>query len=142
MRVSEIMTCSVEWVKPDATVQHAASRMRSLNVGTLPVCENDRIIGMITDRDITVRAVAEGNDPKVVQVGDVMTPKVVTCFEDQLVGDAGQLMQDNHVRRLLVLNRQNHVVGIVTLGDMALQTHDDALVETTLEAVCEPARRG
>src|SRR5205809_5268655 len=85
MRVSEVMTRGVECTRPDATVQEAAAKMKSLDVGPLPVCDNDRLVGMVTDRDITVRATAEGEIPTDVHVRDVMTPDVIYCFEDQLV---------------------------------------------------------
>src|SRR5438876_11903193 len=105
MRVSEVMTRQVECTRPDASLQEAAAKMKSLDVGPLPVCDNDRLAGMITDRDITVRAVAEGEDPKKIKVRDIMTPEVHYCFEDDLVGEAARLMEEKQVRRLLVLNR-------------------------------------
>ena len=120
MRVSEVMTRGVRCTRPDATLQEAAAKMKSLDVGPLPVCDNDRLVGMVTDRDITVRATAEGEAPKDVRVRDVMTPEVIYCFEDALVGDAALLMQQKQVRRLVVLNRDERLVGIVSLGDLAI----------------------
>src|SRR5262245_63154601 len=105
MRVSEVMTQGVECTYPEATLQEAAAKMKSLDVGPLPVCDNDRLVGMVTDRDITVRATAEGEAPKDVRVRDVMTPDVIFCFEDALVSDAARLMEQKQVRRLVVLNR-------------------------------------
>jgi len=140
MRVSEVMTRNVECTRPDATLQDAAAKMKSLDVGPLPVCDNDRLVGMVTDRDITVRATAEGDAPTDVRVRDVMTPEVIYCFEDALVSDAARLMQEKQVRRLVVLNRDKRLVGIVSLGDLAVETGDEQLAGETLEAVSESNR--
>jgi CBS domain-containing protein len=139
MRVSEVMTRGAECTRPDTTVQDAAERMKALDVGALPVCDNDRLVGMITDRDITVRATAEACDPCGTRVGDVMTPDIICCFEDQLVSDAARLMEDNQIRRLPVLNRDKRLVGIVSLGDLAVKTGDDRMSGEALEQVSEPA---
>ena len=88
MKVNEVMTRSAECTRPDATLHEAAERMKALNVGSLPVCDNDRLVGMVTDRDITVRATAEGLPPTLGRVRDVMTPDVIYCFEDQDIGEA------------------------------------------------------
>src|SRR5262245_29316881 len=122
MRVSEMMTRGVECIGPDATLQEAAAKMKSLDVGTLPVCDNDRLVGMVTDRDITVRATAEGDPPTEIRVRDIMTPEVIYCFEDAQVTDAAQLMEQKQVRRLVVLNSDKRMVGIVSLGDLAVET--------------------
>lgn len=140
MRVSEVMTRSVQCIHADANLQEAAARMKSLDIGPLPVCEGDRLVGMITDRDITVRAVAEGEPPTVIRVRDIMTPEVLYCFDDQLVEDAARVMEDSQVRRLVVINRDKRLVGIVSLGDLAIQTRDEQLAGNTLEAVSEPTR--
>jgi CBS domain-containing protein len=140
MQTREIMTHGVECTRPNATLQEAARKMRDLDVGPLPVCgDNDRLVGMLTDRDITVRAVAEGQDPRTALVRDVMTPNIIYCFEDQDVAEAGRLMKENQVRRLPVLNRDKRVVGIVSLGDLAVDTGDEQLAGNVLEAVSEPA---
>src|SRR5436309_8664365 len=103
MQVKQVMTRGVECISPTTTVQEAARKMKTLDVGPLPICDNDRLTGMITDRDITVRAVAEGCDPKTTTVKDVMTPDVVYCFEDQDVREATKLMKEHQIRRLVVL---------------------------------------
>src|SRR5947209_20322388 len=113
MRVSEVMTRQVECTRPDASLQEAAAKMKSLDVGPLPICDNDRLAGMITDRDITVRAVAEALDPKTTKVRHVMTKNILYCFEDQDVDEAARLMQEHQVRRLLVLDRDKRLVGII-----------------------------
>ena len=108
-------------------------------MGPLPVCgDNDRLVGMITDRDITVRAVAEACDPRTTTVQDVMTPDVVYCFDDQDVQEAARLMKEHQVRRLVVLNRDKRLVGIVSLGDLAVETGDERLAGKTVEQVSLP----
>jgi len=139
MRVKEVMTRDAECTRPDAALQDAAARMKELNVGALPVCDNDRLIGMITDRDITVRATADACDPRSTCVRHVMTPNLVYCFDDQLVSEAARLMQDNQIRRLPVLNRDKRLVGMVSLGDLATKTGDEELTGAALEEVSEPA---
>jgi len=139
MQVSNLMTMNVECTPPDATLQTAAEKMKVLDVGSLPVCEHDRLAGMITDRDIVVRAVAEGRNPTEVPVRDIMTPDVTYCYEDDDVEHAAQLMKEKQIRRLLVLNHQKRLVGIVSLGDLAIESGDDLLAGETLERISEPA---
>jgi CBS domain-containing protein len=129
------MTKGAECIGPTASLQEAAAKMKALDVGSLPVCEGDRLVGMITDRDITVRATAEALPPGLGQVRDVMTPDVVYCFEDQDVREAARLMQENQIRRLVVLNRDKRLVGIVSLGDLAVEAGDEKLAGKTLEDV-------
>ena len=140
MRVSEVMTRDAECIGPDSTLQQAAEKMKSLDVGSLPVCDNDRLAGMLTDRDITVRSVSDGQDPRTDRVRDAMTPKVIYCSEDQDIAEAAKLMKENQIRRLPVLNRDKRLVGIVSLGDLAVETHDEQLAGSTLEAVSEPSQ--
>jgi len=140
MQVHEVMGRGVQCVHPNTTLREAAQKMRDLDVGPLPVCgDNDRLVGMLTDRDITVRAVAEGQDPRKTLVRDVMTPNVIYCFEDQDVAEAAQMMKENQVRRLVVLNRDKRLVGIVSLGDLAVDMGDEELAGNTLGGVSEPA---
>ena len=139
MRVSEVMTRGAECTYPDASVREAAVRMQALDIGAMPVCDTDRLVGMITDRDMTVRTTAAGADPNAARVRDAMTAAVHFCFEDQDVAEAARLMKDKQVRRLPVLNRNKRMVGIVSLGDLAVETHDEQLAGNTLEAVSEPA---
>ena len=139
MQLKEVMTRNVEVIGPEATLADAASRMDALDVGPLPVCENDRLVGMITDRDITVRATAMGEDPKTTRVRDAMTRDVLCCHEDDDVREATRLMERNQVRRLPVLNREDRLVGIVSLADLAVWTGDEQLSGEVLERVSEPA---
>src|SRR4051794_15247862 len=122
MRVSEVMTRGAECIGADASLQEAAAKMKSLDIGPLPVCDNDRLVGMVTDRDITVRATAEGESPTAIRVRDIMTPEVAYCFEHDLVEDAARVMKKKQVRRLVVLNSDKRLVGIVSLGDLAMET--------------------
>lgn len=138
MLVTNVMTRGAECVRPSTTLAEAAQKMKNLDVGPVPVCDNERLVGMITDRDITVRAVAEGLDPRTTTVKDVMTPDLVYCFDDEDVHEAARLMQKHQVRRLLVLNRDNRLVGIVSLGDLAVETGDEHLAGKTLEEVSLP----
>jgi len=140
MHVSEVMTRGVECTRPETTLDEAANRMRELNVGLLPVCDHDRLVGMLTDRDITVRATAEALDPLICQVRDVMTPRVTWCYEDDDVTEAGQKMKENQIRRLPVMDRNKRLVGIVSLGDLAIETGDEILAGSVLEAVSDPNR--
>jgi CBS domain-containing protein len=138
MKLKEIMTKLVETVAPDIPIQEAANRMRSLDVGVLPVFKGDRLVGMLTDRDLTIRAIAEGKDPKTTTVQEAMTADVAYCFEDQDVEEAGRIMKENQVRRLPVLNRDKLLVGIVSLGDLATRA-DEKRAGETLEKVSEPS---
>jgi CBS domain-containing protein len=138
MLLKEIMTHNVEAISPGDTLEQAARKMAELNVGPMPVCEDDRIVGMITDRDITVRATAAGCDPKTTLVGDAMSQDIISCYEDQDVQEAARLMQEKQIRRLLVLNRANELVGIVSLGDLATEAGDQGQPGEVLKKVSEP----
>ena len=139
MNISEVMTKDVECTKPGASIVDAARRMKDLDVGCLPVCgDNERLIGMITDRDIVIRGVADRRDLEEVKVQDIMTPDVEFCMENQPVEHAARLMREKQIRRLVVLNRNRRLVGIISLGDLAVET-DDALVGDALEGISEPA---
>jgi len=118
-RVSEVMTRGVEVIRPNESLQRAAQVMDELNVGALPVCDGDELVGMITDRDITVRATAAGLEPASHCVSEVMTEQTRWCTEDQTTEDVMKQMGDVQIRRLPVLNAERRVVGIVSLGDLA-----------------------
>ena len=118
MLVSEAMTRDVRVASPDHTIQAAAKIMAEIDSGVLPVAENDQLVGMITDRDIAVRAVAKGKGPDT-RVREVMSPDVKYCFEDEPVSRVAQNMGDIQLRRLPVVNREKRLVGILSLGDLA-----------------------
>lgn len=138
MQVFEVMTPDVVSVAPDVTLMDAARTMKDLDIGPLPVCDGDRLLGMVTDRDITVRATAEGRDPCQTAVSEVMTIDVVCCHEADDIRAAAKLMQEAQLRRLLVVDDDGQLVGIVSLGDLVLQTGDEKLAGETLEKVSEP----
>jgi len=139
MQLKAIMTPEVEVIHPEATLQQAAAKMRRLTIGPLPVCEGDRLIGMLTDRDITVRAVAEGCDPTTTTVREAMTPDIAHCFDDQEIPEAVQLMERYQMRRLPILTRDKRLVGMVSLGDVAVSSDAPTQVGETLKQVSEPA---
>jgi CBS domain-containing protein len=140
MQLKEVMTREVEVISPEASIEEAARKMDQLNVGPLPVCDGSHLIGMLTDRDITVRATAAGKNPRTAHVRDAMTTDVLYCFDDQDVSEAARMMQAQQVRRLPVLDRSKRLVGIVSLGDLATDPDDDRLSGEVLEQVSEPAR--
>lgn len=140
MKVKDIMTHDPHVISPGETISQAAKLMKELNVGSLPVCDGTRLVGMITDRDITTRSTAEGSNPLSIQVSEVMTPKVRFCFEDQDISEAAKLMQDEQIRRLPVLDRQKQMVGIISLGDLSVDADMDKLSGKTLEEISKPSR--
>ncbi|ARQ58609.1 MULTISPECIES: CBS domain-containing protein [Rhizobium] len=119
MKVSDCMTTDVQITDPEHTLRDVASMMGRLDAGVLPVGENDRLVGMITDRDIAIRGVAEGKGPDA-KVRDVMSTDVKYCFDDEDIEDVLHNMGDLQVRRLPVLNRSKRLVGIISLGDLAM----------------------
>jgi len=121
-KVSDVMTRDVRVVSPDQTIREAATQMADADVGSLPVGENDRLVGMITDRDIVLRAVAEGRDPGTT-VRSVMTERVQYCFDDEDIDQVARNMADLGVRRLPVVNRDKRLVGILALSNIARCGH-------------------
>ena len=122
MKISECMTRDVQLANPSDTIAEAARCMARIDAGILPVSDNDRLVGMITDRDIAIRAVAEGKGPDA-KVAEVMNAEVMYCFDDQEVDEVLNNMGDLQVRRMPVLNRDKRLVGIVSLGDLAANSH-------------------
>ena len=132
MKLKEIMSTEVEVVRPDSSIQEAAEKMSSLDVGALPVCDGRRLSGMITDRDITVRATAAGRDPKTTRVSDCVSSELVYGFEDQEVEEAQALMEQKQIRRLPVLSRDKQLTGIVfALADLATKAGAAKAGQTT-----------
>lgn len=137
MKVSELMTHEARVVRPDQPIREAAMFMLREDAGSMPVCDGDHLIGMLTDRDIAVRAVAEGRGPET-PVRDVMTEEVVFCWADDEVENVAAKMADSKVRRVPVVAREGHrLVGIVSLGDISQAGHDE-VAHTALEGVTEP----
>lgn len=139
MKINECITHEPHCVSPDATLVEAADDMKTLDVGILPVCINDELIGMVTDRDIAVRGVAGGCNPQTTTVREVMSQVVIFCFEDQDITEAAHLMEKNRVRRLPILDRRQNLVGILSLGDLAVRTDDLDMASRVLSRISEPA---
>lgn len=138
MKLAAIMTGGIETITPQASLAEAAKKMASQDIGSLPVCDEPRrVVGIITDRDITVRAVARGMDPNQTRVEDVMTRDVLSCSSDAEVEDACEMMEQRQVRRLLVTGQNEVPVGIVSLGDIALCLRESQSGEV-LKKVSEP----
>ena len=119
MKISEIMTTNVECVAPETGISEVAGKMKTLDVGFLAVCENDRIAGTITDRDIVVRAIAGGRDIKSLKVSDIMTKDVHWSFESDDIKDIARKMREKEVRRILLLDANKRLVGVVSIGDLS-----------------------
>jgi CBS domain-containing protein len=138
MKLSEIMTREVVVIQPDDSLQSAAKKMRDHNIGFLPVCDGETLLGVISDRDITVRALADGMDVNIMLGRDLMTVPAIYCYDDQDVSEAAQIMKENQIRRLVVLSREEkRLVGVVSLGDLARHDTNDLSGEV-LQKVSEP----
>jgi CBS domain-containing protein len=136
MKVSEVMTRDVATVRPDQTAQEAATFMLTADAGSVPVAEGDRLIGMITDRDIAVRGVARGHGPDT-PVRELMTDEIICARLDDDVEDVASRMSEAQVRRLPVLDEQEKLCGIVSLGDLSREADDETAVQA-LEGVTQP----
>ncbi len=139
MRVSEIMTTDFHMIDSTNSLRQAAEKMKSLNVGFLPVREGTRLIGLITDRDIVIRGLAAGMNPGSAQVKDIISSEILYCYDDDSIEEAARLMEDNQIRRLIVVNHDQVPVGIVSLGDIAVRAGQENLSREILERVSEPA---
>ena len=139
-KVADVMTREVETVSPTATVQEVAERMKAANIGSVPICQDSRLVGTITDRDITIRVTAEGRDPQATLVRDVMTPELVTVHPQQELVEAEQLMHDHQVRRLPVVEQDNRLVGYVTTATIARREGDEKIVGKVLKGIAQPEK--
>ena len=135
MKVNELMTPGLESISPDATAKEAARKMHDMHIGSLPVVDEGELVGIITDRDICCRVTAMGRDAVMTSVAEVMGKEVVTCFDDQDVADAAQLMVDHHIRRLAVLKRDNSMAGFFSVDDLARSSHE--LASNVLQATTQ-----
>lgn len=141
MQVRDCMTTDVKIINPDMNLREAAGLMREQDTGFLPVGENDRLVGSLTDRDIAVRAVCEGKDPNTATVRETMSEHIVYCFDDQDTGEAANLMSEKQIRRLAVLNHDKRLVGILSLGDIAERASGGGAAEHALEGVSHKSGR-
>ncbi len=140
--VREVMSADVETVSPDAKVVDVARRMRDLDVGSLPVMDGRRLVGMVTDRDLTVRAAANGKDPSTTPVREVMSADVAWVFDHEPAEMAADVMRRRQIRRLPVLDKSDRLVGMVALADLATDLSNDRLKSETLEGISQPTGRG
>ena len=138
MKLSEIMTRDVIVMQPDDSLQSAAKIMRDRNIGFLPVCDGEDLLGVISDRDITIRALADGMDATIMLGRDLMTTPAIYCFDDQDISEAAKIMEENQIRRLVILNRDDkRLVGVISLGDLARNETADRSGKV-LQKVSEP----
>ncbi len=137
MKVRDIMTPNVQLTSPDNTIRDAAERMKELDIGALPVGENNTLVGIVTDRDIALRATAEGRNPASTPVRDVMSRDIFYCYEDQPLNQAADVMKQKKVRRLVVLDNDKRMVGIFSLGDLILESGRIQLGADVLKRVSE-----
>jgi len=138
MKVREIMTTDLVTVTPSSTVTEAARLMRDANIGDVLAMDQDRLVGILTDRDITVRVVADGKDPSTARVGDHMTRELFTGLPDWDVEDAADVMGEEQIRRLPIVEN-GKAVGIVSLGDIAVELGEEEVAAETLEEISEPS---
>lgn len=120
MKIQEVMTPDVSYVEPDTPILEIARKMRESDIGSTPVIEHDRLVGMVTDRDIVVRVIADGRPVQTATARDAMSPGILYCFDDESVEDVLEKMGDQQIRRLPVVNRDKRLVGVVSLGDLSL----------------------
>ena len=138
MQAKELMTGKVQCIAPDTKIPDAAKQMKALDVGFLPVCENDRLIGALTDRDIVLRAIADGKDVKKCKARDVMTDDVFWCYDDQTADEVADYMAEKEVRRVLILNRDKRLVGVISIGDLAKRGEEQITGETIKDIAAAP----
>ena len=124
MLIKEAMSSKVETISPKSSVQECARLMRQLDVGVLPVWQDGQLLGMVTDRDVCCRAVGDGRNPAAVEVREIMSRDVTSCFEDEDCIEAARVMKEKHLRRLPVMNRERALVGVVSIDDLARYSHD------------------
>ncbi|EKD70058.1 MAG: CBS protein [uncultured bacterium] len=135
MFAKDIMSKKPEFLPPSATLKQAADQMRTHDYGFIPVGENDRIVGAVTDRDVIIRAIAEGKDPNKTTLRDVMTKGIHYCFETDSLDKVAQQMEEFQIRRLVVLNKDKRMTGIISLGDIATKSNDAKLCSELTDAV-------
>ena len=137
-QLKEVMTQDIQVIHPNASLKEVAIKMKELNCGAMPVCENDKLLGMVTDRDIVIRTLADNRDPNTTYAKEVMSSPIIYFFEDQEIDEAARLMEVKKIRRLVILNRKKRLVGIVSLGDLAVRTGSGELSGEILGKVSEP----
>jgi CBS domain-containing protein len=139
MQLRDVMTKDPEYVSPTTTLDQVAQMMRDHDIGMVLVAKDDELIGTVTDRDIVIRAIAEGRDPRAIATESVMTTNATYCFEDQDVSEAARIMEAKQIRRLAILSREKRLVGVVSLGDLAVRSGDEAMSGEVMKHVARPA---
>src|SRR5688572_14288216 len=139
MKMRDILSDHPQVVGPEAMICEAARKMRDYDIGMLPVCDGENLIGAVTDRDLTIRGIAEGSDPLKTRVKEVMSMGICCCYEDQDIEEVAHEMEKRQIRRIVVLDRNKKLVGVASLADFALRSNDDSLTEELLECVSQPA---
>jgi CBS domain-containing protein len=139
MQAKDLMSKNPEIISPDITLKQAAEKMRNQDIGFLPIGENDRLIGAITDRDIVIRGLALGKDSDKTIVRDVMTDEIRYCFENDSLDKVAEMMGNLQIRRIAVLNEDKRIVGIISLGDVATKSQDTKLTGKVTTDVSEGA---
>jgi CBS domain-containing protein len=142
VKVKSIMTSKVECISPEMPVRQAAKIMKTFDIGFLPVLENDRLIGTITDRDIVLRGVCEGKDLETCEAREVMSPDAFWCYEEDSASEVADTMAEKETRRMLILNREKQLVGVVSIGDLAKARGEERKTGETIREIAEapPAR--
>lgn len=138
MKAKDVMTRNVECIKPEMSLQEAASTMKRMDVGFLPVCENDRLCGTLTDRDIVLRVVSEGKDISKCTARDIMTPSAYWCYEDQSTEEVADYMAEHEIRRMLVLDRNKRLCGVISIGDLGKRGEERKAGEAIREIAAAP----
>jgi CBS domain-containing protein len=138
MQIQDVMTADVSFVRPDTSILEIARKMRDGDIGSTPVVEDERLVGMVTDRDIVVRVIAEGGDVRTKTARDAMSPGVLYCFGDQTIESVLDNMGDQQIRRLPVIDRDKRLIGVVSLGDLALSGRRKAAGEA-LQEISQPS---
>lgn len=136
-KIGDVMTCKVECAHPEMTIREAAAKMKERDIGSLPVCEGAKLVGIVTDRDITLRATAEGKNPNLSNVGEIMTREIVSVGPDQSLQEAERLMHDFQLRRLPVVNERGELAGYLALAKVA-RNENAGQAGKVLQGVSQP----
>ena len=139
MKIREIMNQKVERADLTLPISKAAEKMRDLDIGFLPICENDKLIGTVTDRDITTKSVAQGRDPRLAPVSEIMRPEIFYCYDDQDVEEIARYMQEKEVSRMVILNPDKNLIGVVSLGDIAKLAVEREVAGEALRKIADAA---
>ncbi len=140
MQLKDVMTKNVQLIPRNATVRDAAKLMKDIDTGFVPVIDSENMIGIITDRDIVLRSTAEGRNPNETRVEEVMTKEFFFLYEDEDVKEAARVMSERQIRRLPIVNRQEELVGVISLGDLSVDVSDEKMTGKALEDISKPAK--